>query len=126
MENTKTNPVHDYSLTNKIAVIADRSTVAGFKLAGVQIVRTLEGASQPGELIKTLDDVLLDPEIKFIFVAEPLVEAYGLDNFEKHRKKLSGEVIITLIPDIRGSKSKIGEGRLWKLIHRAIGLRKNQ
>ena len=111
----------DLQSSGKIAILADKSTSMGFKLAGVHVVRTLEVPSPQEVITDTISDITNDPEISFLLITENLVEAYGMERFEKLRRSLQDSLIIIVIPDRMGSKRDIGEGHLWKLIYRAIG-----
>lgn len=109
----------------KIAVVSDRSTALGFKLAGVEIVRIIDDLSTTESIESAIKDVIRDMNIRFIIITEPLVQAYGLEEFEKLRRTIPENMIITVIPDRTGSLRKIGEGHLWRLISRATGLKRS-
>ena len=109
---------------NQVAVIADANTITGFRLAGVPVVRELNRRWAADKLGELINEVLSDKNIRLIIITEPLVEAYDIAKFEKLRKTLPGDVIVSVIPDRAGSRSKIGEEHLRQLIRRAIGAKR--
>ena len=111
-------------LTKAVAIIADKSTTIGFRIAGVQVTRIIDDITKPDVLESTIDEILNNPEIGFIIITEPLVEAYGLYKFEKLRKIISEQVIIIIIPDREGTKREIGESHLFQIIRKAIGTKR--
>jgi vacuolar-type H+-ATPase subunit F/Vma7 len=119
---TDGNPGKIFDGSTKVAIIADKNTVIGFKLSGIHIVRVIEEPSHD-EILNTLNDIVKNPEVRFVIITEPLVEVFGLEKFEKYRKTLPEHIIISVIPDRSGSRSKIGEGHLWQLMRRAVGAR---
>jgi vacuolar-type H+-ATPase subunit F/Vma7 len=109
---------------NKVALIADKTTATGFRLAGIPVVRELEAGSAEAGLEDAINDLLDDEDIKFVITTEPLVEAFGIEKFEKLRKALPPSIILSVIPDRAGSRSKVGEEHLRQLIRRAIGAKR--
>ena len=120
--------IGDMKLTGEnqtqVAIIADSNTSTGFRLAGVPVVRILEPGSAAEKLKELIEDVLHDGSVRFVITTEPIVEAFGVDKFEKVRRSLPQDVVISVIPDRSGSRSKIGEEHLRQLIKRAIGAKR--
>lgn len=108
-----------------VAVVADKNTVTGFKLAGITHYHVIDLPLDREDLKNTIREVSAEPDVKFIITTEHIVDKYGFEAFEKLRKSVPEQIIISVIPDRRGSRRKIGEGHLYKLIGRAIGLRRN-
>jgi vacuolar-type H+-ATPase subunit F/Vma7 len=119
-----TSKLNSNSDHNKIAIIADQSTVTAFQLAGVKISKVIEKRSARHELEKSMKEILTDGIVRFILISEPLVEEFGLDHFEKIRRSIPDDVLLLIIPDRLGSREKIGEGHLYHIIRRAIGARR--
>jgi len=110
---------------DRVAIVADRSTATGFKLAGITHIHIIDLPVDHDRVKRTVVEVSAEPDVKFIITTEHIVDTYGFEDFEKLRKTLPEQVIVSVIPDRKGSRRKIGEGHLYKLIGRAIGLRRN-
>jgi vacuolar-type H+-ATPase subunit F/Vma7 len=108
----------------QVAIIADPDTATGFRLAGVPIVRELDERAASAKLQEILNEVISNESVKFVIITEPIVEAFGVDKFEKIRKTLPPDIVLSVIPDRSGSRSKIGEEHLRQLIRRAIGAKR--
>ena len=115
------SPLH----RDKVAIVADKSTATGFKLAGITHIHIVDLPVDHDQIKRTIVEVSAEPDVKFIITTEHIVDTYGFEDFEKLRKTLPEQIIVSVIPDRKGSRRKIGEGHLYKLIGRAIGLRRN-
>lgn len=110
----------------KVAAIADKNSATGFLLAGVQKVHEIDENDIPEKFETYLRDIISDPSVGFVITTEPIVETFGLEKFEKLRRTLPKHVIISVIPDRAGSRSKIGEAHIMELVRRAIGKKRSQ
>jgi vacuolar-type H+-ATPase subunit F/Vma7 len=91
----------------------------------VRTVKVLDEGFDSAELTEYLNELASEPGIGIALITEPIIASYGMDQFEKVRKTLNEKLIIIVIPDSKGSRSKIGEGHLMKIIRRAIGQKRS-
>ncbi|WP_456367177.1 V-type ATP synthase subunit F [Thermococcus sp.] len=97
----------------KIAVLGDKDTALGFRLAGVHEVYAFEQAPLDLERLKNkLNELVEREDIGIILITESLAEKIELPDV-----KLP---IILQIPDRSGSR--LGEKALREIVRRAIGV----
>jgi len=102
-------------MNDKIAVIGDRDTVIGFRMAGVR-----EGTvpSNPDETREALISYFRDPEMGLIIITEPLAKTVEQTIIEL---SVAPVPVIMLIPDRNGSTGAY-ETVLKELVRRAVGI----
>ncbi|MEM4348353.1 MAG: V-type ATP synthase subunit F [Candidatus Anstonellaceae archaeon] len=101
-------------MKEKIAVIADSATCAGFRLAGAEHTFALAGK----EAEEKLSQLLADPSFGIIIVTEKLLE--GCDWRLKKKVEATAKPIVVPIPDAQGPIEQ--SESLSVLIKRALGL----
>ncbi len=102
-------------INDKIAVIGDRDTVIGFRMAGVK-ESTIP--SNPDETREALVDYFRDPDMGLIIITEPLAKTVEKTILEL---SVSPVPVIVLIPDRSGSTGAY-EKVLKELVRRAVGI----
>ncbi|MHA1742439.1 MAG: V-type ATP synthase subunit F [Candidatus Thorarchaeota archaeon] len=100
---------------DKIAVIGDRDTVIGFRMAGVSETAVPTG---PDETEDALKHYFRDPDIGLIVITEPLAKTVEKTILELSQVPVP---VIMLIPDRNGSTGAY-ESVLRELVRRAVGL----
>ncbi|WP_297501004.1 V-type ATP synthase subunit F [Thermococcus sp.] len=97
----------------KIAVLGDRDTALGFKLAGVHEVYAFDETSLDVERLKNkLEELIENGDVGIIFITERLAQRIELPDVTIP--------IILQVPDKSGSR--FGEEALREIVRRAIGV----
>ncbi|ACJ17241.1 V-type ATP synthase subunit F [Thermococcus onnurineus NA1] len=97
----------------KIAVLGDKDTALGFKLAGAHEVYSFEDTPLDMERLKNkLNELVEREDIGIILITERFVQKIGLPDVTFP--------IILQVPDKSGSK--FGEEAIKEIVRRAIGV----
>lgn len=98
----------------KIAVIGDGATTAGFRLAGIRNTFVLSGAEAEAKL----SDLLSNPDYGIVMVPERLIE--NCDWRLKKRIEATAKPVVVAIPGMDGPIEQ--SESLPRLIKRALGV----
>ena len=102
-------------ISDKIAVIGDRDTVVGFRMAGVTETFV---PHTPDETRRALKSYYNDPEMGLIIITEPLAKTIEDTVIELSEAPIP---VIVLIPD-RAGPTGAYETVLKELVRRAVGI----